>query len=229
MIGCSCLNYLATIKIAGKVLGAAALAMCAAAVLFVDIMFHDDTAGPEVLKVCPDVSQYLSHRNDDVLVLDFQSGESVCSRYVRLVYNKMMNPDGAKARMDYSIWDGVVGNAWHMPEHIRRMGGKVQPFTEHMRRGRGIYPGDIIGFYYPFSFYNGDAAGSHAGFTHVAIVLGVIQSRPVIAHFFPSPFLSSDRAERVDYLDRVFPLKPVVVLRSARVARHIAERTGEQI
>ena len=223
------MNYLTTIKIAGKVLGIAALAICAAGIIFVDIVFHKDTVGPDTLNAFPEVSRYLSRRHNDVLVLDFRSSESVCSRYVRLVYNKMMNPADAGAQMDYSIWDGVVGNAWHMPEHVLRMGGEVLPFRKEMENGRGLYPGDVIGFYYPFSFYNGEAESSHAGFTHVAIVLGIIKKRPVIAHFFKSPFLSIDRAERVDYLDRVFPLRPVAVLRTARVTRQIERRTGKQI
>lgn len=223
------MNYLTTIKITGKVLGITALVLLACMVIYTDIMFNNDTVSPDVLRKLPEVSQYLLYRNDDVVVLNFQSSDSVCSRYVRLVYNKMMNPPDAPVQMDYSIWDGVVGNAWHIPVHIRYKGGEVLSFREEMKNGKGLYRGDIIGFYYPFSFYNGEAEGNNAHFTHVAVVLGIIEGRPVIAHYFKSPFLSSDRAERVDYLDRVFPLKPVVVLRSMRVKRHNERRTGEQI
>ena len=209
------------------VLGAAFVGLCAGAYMCTDILFNSDTVGPGVLREYPALSRHLRHRHDDVLVLDFQSGESVCGRYVRLVYNKMMNPPGARVQMDYSIWDGVVGNAWHIPEHILHKKGEVLRFQEEMLQGKGLYPGDVIGFYYPFSFYNGEAEGSNASFTHVAIVLGAVRTRPVIAHFFKSPFLSVDRAERVDYLDRVFPLRPVVVLRSARVRRRIDTMTGK--
>jgi len=185
--------------------------------LFHPFLLKWDTVSVEDLKKNHKIERMIFYDGSDINYVRFVYRKSYCSRYVVQAYNRLFNPWWISQTMDLAVYDGIYGDAWNLPYHIKKQGGMTFDIKDGKVKENKLKVGDIIGFYYPISNYKNMARNSGENFTHVALVVGFIDRRAVIAHHFVSPFIPARYSDRVDYLDKITFFKPVKVMRTWRV------------